>query len=1092
MHDNSLVAENHATRVDNKMANKNLVLVAVSLLALFAIAAVPAEAVWNLNFTVALPNGTAVQYANVTVYLESPPNADNLNGSVSAWSSSTGLANLTIITDSATALYNLFIVYNRTDAYGGYYTHVNPALPAMTKAGWLATLEGQTIRLVPALNLYMIAFNDTIVNETYYVWPNGTIGGYNGSVPKVGGGNQIAGRTAGNGSASIWDIFSTNNGTGFTNNIRFNFTSTNFSSGGSMLSNNTQGTSFAYVIIDKVKGLPIRYLKVSNNVTNVTHTVNSPFSSYNRTTSTIVGTNKPGMAPGQIAAEILPLDRNYTVIFYSVTGESPPRSVDIINPATNSSINLTARSNDIATYVVGVTMNFTTTLVNVSGYIFTPTANTGEGGPMINVTNLTAVPFISNEFAPLAARLRFPLTTIAYSPSINKTIGAMNYTSYNYTISLAMRTSWILVASGQNKTGAGLVPWQGNYIGMTNVTVGTAAVAGINFTMRQGYAPTQLSTNFTGNYSSVLHGDNSLPTNTSQTWLQVVGADTNATVAGVSFVVVELKFNNTQGPGLVVNTTEGAQMVTAKFIMETDATGLAAFTFPVNNSARVKVFNPRYAPREFLLTPANLAANASINLTLAPFRPSVPTGGEFNGMVGGAYQESARISVVGFNSTCDQITTLIPDGCTLLSGNDPSQINPFRTMLFGNKVSVRVRMSDGFNIHFRGVDVWSSALPEPQTDTAALSYSSTARTNKLWRIGSLAPDVYDEVYVGIPYTENTDVDEREAVNVSIPTLYDENWNVVWNVSTNGTPISNSAAFNSTRFTDWNLSIISNDTLGGVICSADSGAANHACYVNATENMVWIRLPHFSGGAANLLSARVAGTTGATTSGGSGGSGGGGGGATGGTSQSFVSTTVTAQAPVTNDVTKSEIGVTQVEYTLSENANNVKLEVNKLADKPADIAAAPAGTAYRYIELKLTNAPTSAISSAKVKFVVDKSWVTENNADAATVALQRWDGSSWQVLSTSYTGETDTTYTYEATTPGFSTFAITAQTKAGSAATIPATETSTTPAAGNKPARTVTSPATGGSNTAMWVIVAIIVIAVVVGLAMKGRNKKKWY
>ncbi len=316
--------------------------IATAMFVLFALAVVPAAATWNLNFTVAYPNGTGINTANVTVYLETPPNVASLNGTFQAdvnQTNSSSLANVTIITDSATALYSLRVLASTADRPGGFVNYVSPTLPPMPKAVWLSFLEGKTLRLVPALNIYMIAFNDTFDNATAYVWPNGTTGNYNGTIYASG----TPTNTLGNGSASLWDIFSTDNGTGFTNNIRFNFTSFNVSSGGLPLKNNTQGTGYAYVIFDRTKGIPLTYLKTSNNVTNLTFLPNSVFSQHNKTVG-IGDTRSPGMAPGQVAVEVLPLDRNYTILFYSITGESPPRAVNIINPATNSSINLTARS----------------------------------------------------------------------------------------------------------------------------------------------------------------------------------------------------------------------------------------------------------------------------------------------------------------------------------------------------------------------------------------------------------------------------------------------------------------------------------------------------------------------------------------------------------------------------------------------------------------------------------------------------------------------------------------------------------------------------------------------------------------------------
>ncbi len=62
----------------------------------------------------------------------------------------------------------------------------------------------------------------------------------------------------------------------------------------------------------------------------------------------------------------------------------------------------------------------------------------------------------------------------------------------------------------------------------------------------------------------------------------------------------------------------------------------------------------------------------------------------------------------------------------------------------------------------------------------------------------------------------------------------------------------------------------------------------------------------------------------------------------------------------------------------------------------------------------------------IKFRVATSWVTSNNIDVDTISLYRWNDDKWNKLTTTKkTQETDY-ITFEATTPGFSYFAITGQ------------------------------------------------------------------
>ncbi len=1097
MHNNFLAVENHATRFgNNKMANKNLVLVAVSLLALFAIAAVPADA-FTLNFTVTNSTGGGVSGAFLVATLQQDRNTlaqTEQNVSISgSRAGDAGRANLTI-SDGAANLWNIRILYNSTTVltrnlaiqtitggqnwFGGFFTHTNVPLPALPAAAWLTLVPNTTsIRLVNALNIHMIAFNSTSW-AVENVLPNGTI--FNGT------------------HIFVDPVF---NGTNNYTNVTY--------ANGTKHNSTVAGTSFSYLIMDRDKGVPIAY-SIANQ------------------TAVPAGRPTNHFMAGQVAAEVLPLQKNYTVMLYTQTGESPPRFMDIINPATNTSLNisgpalakggasvasLTAADADLdnVTFAIGVAMNFTTTVVNVNGSIFLPMyGNTtggvsggsggsnygGTGGSYITITNITAIPYV-NSFAFVRGYQRGtqPNAPIIWSATVgtNLTIEGLNYSIWTWNISLPTQTSWILMASAANDT-------TGSYmLGITNVTVGTAPVVGLNFTMKQIYNySVGGGTGIATNISRSGNGSNSPPVNLNMTQLQIVDGDTNATLTGVSYVVIELNTNTSQRTGAFDNWT--GHVIKVKFAMETSSVGRVAFPFFVNESAKVTAYTGRHAPKEFVLTPDTLAANETINLTVYQFRPRVPgaAGGEIGGFKSDQFIENLEISIMGNNDTCNRISVNVPAGCTISSVNQPQLLNPLAGLFGGQKVSVRIRSLDkGHIIHYYGVDMGGGGVPEVQFDPVAEDRSAGA-ADLVFKIGARLPkNTYEGIFVGIPY--GSTIDETENINASIATLYDTNWNPVWNVTQNGTPLDEQAAyvgkFNTTDFTDWNLSMIANRSLGGVICSKTNGGPGFACLANTTEDMMWLRLPHFSGSGVGAVGVKAASTaTASTGTSGGGGSGGAGGGAAGGTSQSFVSTTVTAQAPVSNDVTKSEIGITQVEYTLSENANSVKLEVSKLADKPADIASSPSGTAYSYVSITLTGVDTSKVSSGKVKFTVDKSWVTDNSADVNSVKLNRWNGAAWTALSTSYIGETDTAYTYEATTPGFSTFAITATTRAGPAATTPGTpageQTKAAPTT-SKP-RTTTTAATGGTNTAMWVIVAIIVIAVVIGLVMKGKGKKRWY
>ncbi|MFB6190934.1 MAG: PGF-pre-PGF domain-containing protein [Candidatus Nanohaloarchaea archaeon] len=108
-----------------------------------------------------------------------------------------------------------------------------------------------------------------------------------------------------------------------------------------------------------------------------------------------------------------------------------------------------------------------------------------------------------------------------------------------------------------------------------------------------------------------------------------------------------------------------------------------------------------------------------------------------------------------------------------------------------------------------------------------------------------------------------------------------------------------------------------------------------------------------------------------------------------------------------------------------------LQMNTPGDNPAP--EQPPGRAYRYFEIE-PNITGEEITSATFEFTVEKDWISDNDIKRSTVALQRYD-SGWETLDTSETGENSSHVTYEATSPGFSSFAITGQSRDTSQITV---------------------------------------------------------
>jgi len=194
------------------------------------------------------------------------------------------------------------------------------------------------------------------------------------------------------------------------------------------------------------------------------------------------------------------------------------------------------------------------------------------------------------------------------------------------------------------------------------------------------------------------------------------------------------------------------------------------------------------------------------------------------------------------------------------------------------------------------------------------------------------------------------------------------------------------------------------------------------------------------------------------------------------------TRITPGAATIMKITNPEIGLKQINITVENQANNIKITVTKLEGKPATIVHEIEGKAYKYIEINAENINETHIDKVKIQFEVNKSWINDNSIDPDTVALNRYRVNAWERLQTRKTSEDNYFVYYEAETPGFSTFAISGEIKAEATTTVPVVTTTI-------PITTTTVPITGAEmGLPPWAIVIVIIIIVaVVGFWLYKRR-----
>jgi len=188
----------------------------------------------------------------------------------------------------------------------------------------------------------------------------------------------------------------------------------------------------------------------------------------------------------------------------------------------------------------------------------------------------------------------------------------------------------------------------------------------------------------------------------------------------------------------------------------------------------------------------------------------------------------------------------------------------------------------------------------------------------------------------------------------------------------------------------------------------------------------------------------------------------------------------------------EIGLKIINITVKNPAQTVTITVTKLDKQPATIVHTVSGKVYKYIEIEARNLEDENIDEAKIQFPVNKSWISKNNIDETTIALNRYHDKKWEKLPTQKVDEDDDYNYYEAETPGFTTFAVTGEEKVTTAIT-----TTIPPATTTVPTTIPVIPEIAIEVVEIepmfifTIIIVIIIIAVIVSvIKLKKRRKRK--
>jgi len=642
-----------------------------------------------------------------------------------------------------------------------------------------------------------------------------------------------------------------------------NITNSSTVSGTGSSNTNVSSVKFGYEVMDQALGFPIESSIMSaQSVVNVTVAAN----------------------------------RNYTVMFvrdpYSFTfgqlcrgpgymNESdcpaPPSSISItsenIYNGVNSTVNTTNPALNTTTinstrYLITVNKSLSFSQVNLTGCL-NIVGNTSD----VNVTDIIAkmvpwtgfVPPIKGEVSNFDATENGSLKTDGVAITKGCTRGGLGM--YNLTLmGSASGIEWMIEAYAGNRTSS--TAQGGDYFAVfQNITMTGERV--YNLTLRR----------LLGTYNE--SGD----VNTSKIAIAVV--DSNGTALTSAHVELYVK-----------NPVFG----TMHYVIESLSNGIFNFPF-LNNTqeAKVMVYSNMYAPKEQKI---NLTANKT-TVTVYSFRPQMMLD---NGSVSDQKMSANRLTMkfMRYSSACNVYT---PSDSCQIGGSQNGNFEPMQAMMAG-KSNLWMKTSGNVTLYFINVDMMASGPPDAMmNDNASSATASSSVMEQVWKFGSMAPNIYDQVFIGIPY--NSSLDENWTYRMNMSMLYDNDWRVVWNATANGSGTSQIPSDYSTFNSAWFGAGMNCTNLTG----NTAGTASD-CFMNTTNadgypGYFWFKIPHFTI-TANKLTGAVAGAPATTTSST---------GTTGGGGTAAATYTVgTLTTPVTKEIAVGDV----ISFTIEGTSHTVKV------------------------------------------------------------------------------------------------------------------------------------------------------------------------
>ncbi|MFP4655873.1 MAG: PGF-pre-PGF domain-containing protein, partial [Methanohalobium sp.] len=122
-------------------------------------------------------------------------------------------------------------------------------------------------------------------------------------------------------------------------------------------------------------------------------------------------------------------------------------------------------------------------------------------------------------------------------------------------------------------------------------------------------------------------------------------------------------------------------------------------------------------------------------------------------------------------------------------------------------------------------------------------------------------------------------------------------------------------------------------------------------------------------------------------------------------------------------------VKSVHFDATESRGKTDTRLVILKSKSTMVDEKPPGEAFQNVNIWVGKAGfDNVVENASIDFIVDKTWIRNNNIDRSTIKMCRHHDGSWDKLETRKLSENETIIRFRADTPEFSPFAITGETK----------------------------------------------------------------